>query len=89
MGNFDAFEQGLASPNGNGRLPNGHGCPKDSPSVDNQLKFSAPAYTEIRTRRCNAKAAAESKVRTDSKVLKVEPSAAIAENVDTPQSAYH
>ncbi|XP_026843371.1 serine palmitoyltransferase 2 [Drosophila persimilis] len=61
MGNFDAFEQGLASPNGNGRLPNGHGCPKDSPSVDNQLKFSAPAYTEIRTRRCNAKAAAESK----------------------------
>ncbi|XP_020806078.1 serine palmitoyltransferase 2 isoform X2 [Drosophila serrata] len=74
MGNFDGdsgtdFEESYATTNGaNGKLPNGNGTPNGSPNNGgpflSQRKFSAPAYTEIRTRRCNANAAAEAKNRS-------------------------
>ncbi|KAH8341362.1 hypothetical protein KR059_004130 [Drosophila kikkawai] len=62
-------------PNGNGAAigsPSNGGLnlnPADEPRGEaepflSQRKFSAPAYTEIRTRRCNANAAAEAKNRS-------------------------
>lgn len=60
---------GAANGTGNGSLTNGrvnfnHAEEPQGESEPflNQRKFSAPAYTEIRTRRCNANAAAEAKV---------------------------
>ncbi|KAH8233910.1 hypothetical protein KR032_003251 [Drosophila birchii] len=73
------FEESYATTNGaNGKLPNGNGTANGSPNNGglnlnhageeepflSQRKFSAPAYTEIRTRRCNANAAAEAKNRS-------------------------
>ncbi|KAH8353358.1 hypothetical protein KR084_010439 [Drosophila pseudotakahashii] len=63
MGNFDGdsgtvFEQSYATTNGNGKVANGNGAAHFSPPEKEELlgqrKFSAPAYTEIRTRRCHA-----------------------------------
>ncbi|KAH8281737.1 hypothetical protein KR054_002533 [Drosophila jambulina] len=71
------FEESYATTNGvNGKLANGNGSPNGGINPDhaeeplgeepflNQRKFSARAYTEIRTRRCNANAAAEAKNRS-------------------------
>ncbi|EDW51838.1 serine palmitoyltransferase 2 [Drosophila sechellia] len=64
MGNFDGdsetvFEQSYATTNGNGKLPNGNGVADLSGPEKQELlrKFSAPAYTEIRTRRSQPKPA--------------------------------
>ncbi|EDV29943.2 uncharacterized protein Dana_GF18993 [Drosophila ananassae] len=78
MGNFDGvgtvLKRGsdIENNGANGKLPT-NGAAIEKPSLDepeqkeillNQQKFSAPAYTEIRTRRCTVKAAAEAKSPT-------------------------
>lgn len=83
MGNFDGvgtvLKQGSDIKNNgvNGKLPT-NGAAIEKPSLDepeqkeillNQQKFSAPAYTEIRTRRCTVKAAAEAKVSQEAHLL--------------------
>lgn len=69
MGNFDGdsgtvFEQSYATTNGNGKVPNGNGAADLSAPEKQELlrKFSAPAYTEIRTRRCQPKPANDAQV---------------------------
>jgi len=71
MGNFDGdsgtvFEESYATTNGGGKVANGNGAANFSPPEKEELlsqrKFSAPAYTEIRTRRCHAKPAVDDKV---------------------------
>lgn len=82
MGNFDrlgtVFKQDSDLKNGaNGKLStNGAAiekCSTDEPEQKeillNQQKYSAPAYTEIRTRRCTVKAAAEAKVSQEAHLL--------------------